>query len=70
MGNKSTVQQKSSDKVTKFYSQRTKKNENEKKLEMQKKEKRDVIENIEIINRDWLGEVPTFQEASNPFGDS
>ena len=68
MGNVSTVEQKKLEKVTEFYKQEAQKVEIAKKNKAQKKERKDILENIKLINKDWLGEVPTFQEAGNPFG--
>ena len=55
-------------KVTKFHKEETKKIELVQKLEIEKKEREDIIENIETISTDWLREVPTFPEVGNPFG--
>jgi 16S rRNA C1402 N4-methylase RsmH len=68
MGNVSTVEQKKLEKVTEFYKEEAQKVEIAKKIEAQEKERKDTLENIKLINKDWLGEVPTFQEAGNPFG--
>ena len=55
------------EKVAQFYNQITKENVIAQKQKIHQEEKKVVAENIQIINTDWLGEVPTFQEASNPF---
>jgi hypothetical protein len=68
MGNVSSVEQKSLKKVTEFYKKESLLIEFSKKVEAQEKERKDTLENIKLINKDWLGEVPTFQEAGNPFG--
>jgi hypothetical protein len=68
MGNVSTVEPKKLEKVTEFYKQEAQKVEIAKKNKAQEKERKDILENIKLINKDWLGEVPTFQEAGNPFG--
>lgn len=68
MGNVLTVEQKKHEKVTEFYKKEAQKVEIAKKIEAQEKERKDIVENIKLINEGWLGEVPTFQEAGNPFG--
>ena len=67
MENISCVKSKNLKRVTKFYKEETQKIELAKKLEIEKKEREDIIENIKTISTDWLGEVPTFQEVGNPF---
>jgi hypothetical protein len=68
MGNVLNVKHKNLEKVKEFYKKESLKIEFAKKIEVQENEKKDILENIQMINTDWLGEVPTFQQAGNPFG--
>ena len=53
--------------VTEFYKEQSQQIQLAQKLKVQEQQKQDIFANIQTINRDWRGEIPTFQEVSNPF---
>ena len=53
--------------VTEFYKEQSQQIQLAQKLKFQEQQKQDIFANIQTINRDWRGEIPTFQEVSNQF---